>query len=282
MDDTGSEKVRLASDEVLRLIGRNLLVYQRIEVNLKWLEGNGRPIVISRTTTEDLLAEQARANHEDVKRNTLGPGLKRVFGFGGPRAGPDPDAHAEDFVMIFSSSLEVEDTPEARKWLEEWQNGVLGARNRLAHGVLDAFDLETVESCAAACRQLDEEHDIALRFLHFTRSAIATRLQGAIAMKEFFESDDFARDLERILALDSFARALEREAENLRRADGWCLFATAVRAVRASQPDTVAELLSPKKYRTMLAAAEATQAFQWQEEPTSKGSRLLFRWRTDR
>ena len=282
MDDTGSEKVRLASDEVLRLIGRNLLVYQRIEMNLKWLEGNGRPIIISRTTTEDLLAEQARANHDDVRRSTLGTTLKRVFGFGGPRAGPDLDAHAEDFMMTFSSGLEVEDTPEARKWLDEWQDALVGARNRLAHSFFDAFDLETVESCAAACRQLDEEHDTALRFLHFTRSAIATRLQGTMAMKEFLESDDFARDLERIFGLESFARALEREAERLRRADGWCLFATAVRALRASQPDTVAELLSPRKYRTILAAAEATQAFQWLEEPTSKGSRLLFRWRTGR
>lgn len=277
MDDTGSEKVRLASDEVLRLIGRNLLVYQRIEMNLKWLEGNARPITISRTTTENLLAEQVRANHDDVKRNTLGTVLKRVFGFVGPRAGTDLDAHAEDFMVTFSSGLDVQDTPEARKWLGGWQDGLVGARNRLAHGFLNAFDLETVESCEAACRQLDEEHDTALQFLHFTRSVIATRLQGAIAMKDFFESDDFARDLERIFALESFARALEREAESLRRADGWCLFATAVRAVRASQPDTVAGLVSSGEYRTLLAAAEAAQAFQWRKEPTSKGSRLLFR-----
>ncbi len=277
MDDTGSEKVRLASDEVLRLIGRNLLIYQRIEMNLKRLVANGRPISISRTTTEDQLAEQARANYDDVKRNTLGTGLKRVFGFGGLRAGPDLDAHAQDFMMTFSSILEVEDSPEARKWLDGWQDALVGARNRLAHGFLDAFDLETVESCTAACRQLDEEQDTALRFLHFTRSAIATRLQGAIAMKEFFESDDFTRNLERIFALESFARALEREAEHLRRADGWCLFATAVRAVRGSQPDTVAGLVSSGEYRTLLAAAEAAQAFQWRKEPTAQGSRLLFR-----
>lgn len=280
MDDTFSEDLRLASDDTLLRIGRNLLIYQRIETNLKWLEANGRPIVIGKNTTEASLAGQVQANHHDVKRNTLGQAFARAFRIGEAQAQADESAH-EEVRLIFSSAIELEDSAHSREWLDQWHATLVGARNRLAHGFFDAFNLETAESCTATCAQLDEEHDTALSFLHFTRSAVAARLQGTSMMGELLGSDAFSQHLAHMMALESFAHFLEQEARRLRRADGWCLFATAVRTVRASQPDTIAQLLSPGNYKTIRSAAEATQAFQWREEPTLKGSRLLFRWRTE-
>ncbi len=276
MDDITSKDLRSASDEALLLIGRNLLIYQRIEMNLKWIEGNGRPIIFRKTTTATSLAEQIHANHDEVRLNTLGAVLKRVFRFSESQAGPEPDADTE-FRMVYSSSFALEDTADAREWFDGWYGALVGPRNRLAHSFHDAFNLETVESCTAACRQLEEEHDTALCFLHFTRSVIASRQQGALIMSEFLSSDAFTQYLTEMTSLESFAHVLEQEARRLRRADGWCVFATAAHAIRASQPDIAVQLLAPGNYKTMRAAAEATQAFQWREEPTPKGSRLLFR-----
>lgn len=277
MNEAASEILRIATDDVLQRVGRNLLIYQRIEMNLKQLEATGRPITIDKTTTQESLAAQVNANHDSVRRNTLGTALKRVIRIGESEADDRATGNTEA-ILIMQASLVLEDTPDSRTWLAGWNDAVVNARNRLAHCFFDTFDIETIEGCAAACRELDKEHDIALSFLHFARSAVDARQLGHQIQHDFMNSEAFSEHMAHLDALASFAHCLGLEAERLCRDDGWCLFETAVKAVQASKPDLIAELMASGWYKTTRAAADATQAFQWHQEQTSKSSQLLFRW----
>jgi hypothetical protein len=190
----------------------------------------------------------------------------------------DQHSHAgSDVQLTFSHSLVISDHPEFRDRL----NGMVVARNRLAHCFLDDCSLETLEDCENACLFLDKEYEAALSLLHFTRSVFEERRAAASVMLEFMNSEACALHLVRMTTLAPFVSALEQEAMRLRRKDGWCVFESAAHALRLSQPDLIAELLSDGEYKSIRSAAEAAESFQWQEEPTRKGARLLFRWKSD-
>lgn len=274
MDDSVSTRIQLASDAALASIGRNLLVYQRIEMNLKQIEINSRPISIDATTTVEQLHEQKRRTRSEVGKYTLGQVLRTALRFEGDPGNPAFDAASGDSSMLtLSFPVVLNDTQATRDWFENVKT-VIDARNRQAHNFLDDFNLETLEDCEKARLHLDDAYEKAVSFFHFTRSVLTQRQQlwttGFLA--------DLPEQLDQGLTCAFFAGALQEASTRLCRADGWCLFATAAHAVRKSDPDLVAEWLSCGKHKTIRSAAEATQAFRWIEEPTKKGSRLLFRW----
>lgn len=276
MDDSPARQLQLASDEVLRLIGRNLLLYQRIEKNLKRLDGSGRPITIDAATNDESLIEQVRTNHAVVERYTLGTVVRRLIKIGDSPNDQRTDGQLENCLTL-STGIAFEDTPETHAWANDFRT-MIEARNRLAHGFLDHFNLETLEGCEEARRQLDREYEAARSYLHFTRSAREYRIQAFQTFTAFLQSDDFAEAYAQMSVLIEFTDALAAEVTRLARPDGWCAFARAVQALRASQPELITTLQSVEGSGSLRAAAEATRAFEWREEPAKRGVRLLLRW----
>lgn len=277
MDDFFSNRLQQASDDVLSRIGRNVLIYQRIEKNLKHLDGSGRPITIDTATTAESVVDQLRINHSAVKRSTLGNVVRRLFKIGdSPEHQPTDEQPRNSLTYSFATTFE--DTQETRAWADDFYN-LVNARNRVAHDFLDAFDLETSEGCEECCRQLDLEYETARSFLYFTRSAGAGRKQISQIAAEFLQSDEFAELFAQTTVLSEFVHTFEAEIQRLSRPDGWCAFTTAEQAVRASQPELTGQLSSA--FGSIRAAANASKAFEWLVEPTKRGSRLMFRRRTD-
>ncbi|MEQ1511532.1 MAG: hypothetical protein ABL934_02510 [Lysobacteraceae bacterium] len=277
MDDSCSNRLQRVSDDVLARIGRNLLTYQRIEKNLKHLDGSGRPITIDTTTTAESLIEQMRMNHSAVERYTLGNVMRRVIRIGDSPGNQSADRELVNCVTLSSETI-FEDTPENHAWVSGFHCTVVDARNRLAHDFLGSVELDTIEGCEEACRHLDLEYEDARAFLHFTRSAATDRKQVFQSMAAFLQSDAFAEWYAQTSVLIDFTHALRAETERLARPDGWCAFTTAIQAVRASRPELIATLLSAQGYASVRAAAEATRAFEWWEERIKRGVLLLLRW----
>jgi hypothetical protein len=210
MDDSCSNRLQRASDDVLARIGRNLLTYQRIEKNLKHLDGSGRPITIDTATTAESLIEQIRMNHSAVERHTLGNVVRRMVRIGDSPGNRGTDWQLENRVILSSETI-FEDTPENHAWVSGFHSTVVDARNRLAHDFLDSVDLETIEGCEEACRRLDLEYEVARSFLHFTRSAASDRKQAFQSMLAFLQSDDFAERYAQTRVLIDFAHTLGTE-----------------------------------------------------------------------
>ena len=270
-----SDRLRRASDDVLMRIGRNLLVYQRIETNLKQLAAARQPLTLEPKMKRDPL-EQIAGHRARIERDTLGRALPKAFIDTGK---PDTeDDNAAPLRVILSSRITFDDTPEFREWLKEWQTAVVDARNQLAHGFLDTFDIDNIAGCEQACRKLDDAEEIALRFLHWLRSCIERQAETWVIANDFLRSDAFLTELSSRRTLDALASALGTAAQRLGRPDGWCVYDQADQAIRATEGDLVAEVLDCGHFRTLQEAARTTGAFAWHEEKTSKGRRWLFRW----
>ncbi len=141
--------------EIERLIGRNLLLYQRIELILKELDRLSR---IS-GTIEELPEVIAKAHHRS-NRHTLGGAASRFAKQAASTISEDPvDLKGDSFHLALHWNIE-EDTP-SRQAREERIRKVVADRNRLAHGILIYFDLTLPQGCEDLMSWLDSAHESA-------------------------------------------------------------------------------------------------------------------------
>ncbi|MFZ5638945.1 MAG: hypothetical protein ACOY82_20435 [Pseudomonadota bacterium] len=274
-----SERLRRASDDVLMRMGRNLLVYQRIERNLKQLAANRRPLTLGPRIRPDDVRSQIDANRAKTERHTLGQLLPLAF----MDADNSEASDSEDLGpirMTISSRTTFDDDRQFFEWRKGWQEALVATRNRLAHAFLDNVDIETIEGCERAGSELDAAYDTALRLLHWLRSCLDGQTEAMLLGLEHVRSEEFWSSLHLPLSLSALVVALGTTTERLARPDGWCVFDRAAQAVRAEQGDLIAEVLGLGNFRTLQHAAEATDAFAWREEPTRNGTRWLFRWQS--
>lgn len=134
-------------------VGRNVLLFQRLELLLKYLLARHQG-----SYTPETMVDELKRREEAVERRTLGMLAGDMFEkvILKPTGGdfvPADDAAAGKASHRFGITI----TEELH---QEWQsrlNGLVDERNRLVHLSLLTWDLNTIEGCQAAITKLDEQ-----------------------------------------------------------------------------------------------------------------------------
>ena len=267
-----------ARDEVLRKLGRNLLLFQEAENRLKWLAARRQVSGMSgdfQTTVDKTL----RA----VNKETLGGALRRVT--------EDSSLSERDLEKIEAAivndggaHLELsfdflgpEGEPDA-SWRERLE-ALVEARNSLVHHFLERFDLETPEGCRTASRHLDEqeaEHASVVADLH-ERCKNVARAAGMFAAA--LKQDDVREELRYGSLWLKLDEVLRRVAKEGAQSDGWTYLNLVGQELATHEPGLLQRLRESFGHRSLREAVAAMDEFEMRDEPTGNGVKVLYRCR---
>lgn len=260
-------------DEVLRRIGRNLLVFQHIEHLLKHLMSNTR---FEGTVTS------AQANHEErrtkIHKQTLGQLAGQfaddVLADAGERDAPENISEAWfsfGFTIQTDSAFVEQHTAEMK--------AVVDARNDLIHHFLPRWSPASEDSTRAALAYLDEQRAQALPMRDRLQGFVNSLQEAAKAHADFMSSPEAAREMElQWLRHSRLVLLLGEVAQMTHRVDGWTVLASAGNILRQREPEELEHMLERYGHRTLKKLLRATELFDIEEEPTAGGgTRTIYR-----
>jgi hypothetical protein len=267
-------------------LGRNLLVFQRIEGNLKQLMSANQlsfQLPLDADTNATKAAQEAdlarhRKHVEKRKKTNLGPlvgdYMDAVVAGKEPAVGPD---RLDCITITFRYHQELHaDSIKAKR---ERLAMVVSERNDLVHHFLERLSPFTPENLEAARVWLDAQHVQAFQLLQELRNERVALSKAWQAHTAYLQSPSFGSDFERNLLLQSpLVRAFADVAERTARDDGWAIYCNAVRIVREQLPGELDRLQDKYGHVKAFEALKAAGVFMFREESTPRGGhRLLYR-----
>ncbi|MDP3777638.1 hypothetical protein [Methylotenera sp.] len=265
-------------DDLFRKVGRNLINYQIIEQLLKQLILSSR---ISGPMSQ--LEEAQKQKSEEVKVQTMGVLAGQFI----ENTYQKPKKSFNENVGIkethFSSSIYFDvsdDTLESRK---ADLKRLTEERNNLAHHLLPRLDLNSIESCLAMSRELDEQREVQVKEfenLTFLTNQIGNTLKE---YADFMNSEDGLKLLElRRLQQSSVIGMLLDLSETQSRPDGWTVLDNSTRYIKNNLADDLVKIKQYEGCKTMKSLVITSELFDILEESTKKGgTRVLYRAKPD-
>lgn len=171
-------------DEVLRRVGRNLLLFQQIEHCLKFLLSNHKWGGTAKTVKTNL-QRQAK----DVSKKMLGQLTEKyatdVLKDAGEEVAEE-ESPADWFTFSFRISVDTEFIESTRRDLKV----VTDERNELVHHFLHRWQPDSPEKMADALAYLDTQRERALPVLEHLRTITGRMLDSRQEFVDFLASPD--------------------------------------------------------------------------------------------
>lgn len=265
-------------DDLLRKVGRNVVLFQELEQLLKYVIANG--------SFTGFISEIETARQEQgkkINKQTMGSLVKQYVESSNPLTGagsPEPEQLDEAY---FSFSFKVECDNDYYQSQREALAQLVLERNDLIHHLLPRFDMSSAKSCGALGHELDEQAEkirtqikgiqSIANALHKGREEIGYYLQSEKGQKELELS--FLRQSSLVLMLGDIASQMKRE-------DGWVLISTAGQIIKRHAPEELEKMKEQLGYNSLMKLIQATEIFDVHEEATPKGgARVLYRLKHD-
>ena len=268
--------------EVERRVGRNLLLYQRIENGLKQL----LPRSTFEGTPEDA-AQRFAARAAKVMRMNLGDVAKAVFEqvlINEPKPSPVRGPGSE---KVWRTRVTIGSPPDRPDWIDSMRTrckAIVDARNDLVHHFLRQQRRETAADLQAALDALEVQHAAALELRHEI-VAIARGLMDHLRESAAYIASDAGQEaLELAISEANVIEVLADVAQSEARADGWTLLDTGQHRLLARVPAD-AERVRERLGRQWLwqALERSPEIFELEREPLPNGAsgttRAIFRLR---
>jgi len=274
MDALDNKPEQNLVDEVLRRIGRNLLLFQQIEGLLKRLLGSTR---FAGYASE--LRSKQQKRQDAVSSMSLGQLQKeyvdQILGKD-PTELPGPKESTE---IYFRHSFSIEMDPVE----VEREAAVLAAiteeRNHLAHTFLTRWNLSSACSTDGALVYLDEQRSRALPVRDNLQKLLGDLADASREGVGWLESSDGRGALELAwLQSSKLISAFVQIADTSARSDGWTLLSKAGDLVSQMLPDERQNLAERYGHTSLKRLLVAADLFEVKDEPLPNGgSRTIYR-----
>jgi hypothetical protein len=267
----GLEEVK---NEVLRKIGRNVVLFQQVELILKFLIARGK---VSGFISE--LSAKQEQQDKAVQKQTLGQLIGQYLEntLSGCEESTEKSGDLKEAYVSFGFNLSVDAVYYEKQ--KEALASIVAGRNELIHHLLPRLDLESIESWLETEQYLDQQREELLPVLNQLQSIVNTFQESGKAVAAYFESDEGKKQFKlSFLRHSRLAILLGEIASQAARHDGWTLINTAGQIIRQYAPEEVAALNSTYGCKTLKGMILATELFNIIEEPTDRGGiRVLYR-----
>jgi len=261
-------------DDVLRKVGRNVVLFQQLEQLLKFVVANGN---LSGFASE--LSTLKKQQTEKVSKQTMGALVGQYVESSNPDSGSLSNEPEEIDEAYLSFSFRIECDEGYYESKKEALAKLVSERNDLIHHLLPRFDTSSVKSCEVLANELDaQSKNICLEIknlkamaeaLNDGRKEIADFLQSEEGRKEFELS--FLRQSRLLLMLGDITTQMGLEG-------GWVLISTAGSLVKEHAPEELAQMKEIHGYSSLKKLILASEVFDIKEEETQKGGvRHLYR-----
>lgn len=261
------DPLKEARDAAFRKLGRNLSLFQQLESGLK---AYYRISTVEGSSEEEVEAFLAR-RAADVAGETLGPVRHRVIAEMAANEAATPQGHISFRTAIHFDADFVAERSVA------WDS-LVAERNRLVHHLHQDFDLRTSAGIEALDARLDPQAERIRTELRVLQSIFTAIAEGRDAMKAAFDSGALDAALKQAELLASpLVQGLLGIARDSPSAGGWIGLQTALRRLRDREPDAEEAFRTLRGRTGLREALVACGQFEFREQPTAHGVRLLYR-----
>ena len=255
-------------DEVLRKIGRNLLIFQQIEGLLKMILGNSK---VQGYARELALYQEQRIN--GIQKDMMGQLINQYFGEILSSSDEEPLSCS---LKITVDATFAENQVKAFEMMRE-------ERNRLVHHFLPYWQPDSPENIILASDYLDKQREKILPVWEHLKSVAGTMHQARKMQARYMASDEFTQQLELLwLQKSPLIQLFCDIAMQIGRSDGWACLAHAGKLVHMQLADDVAQMNATYGHHSFKKMLIASNLFEiWDKAFPHGGSRTFYRIRPD-
>jgi hypothetical protein len=258
-------------------IGRNVVLFQEIELLLKHLAATGHVSGYA-SEIQTIIKQQVASIHKQTMGQVVGRFVENTYS-----EAEDVTNESEELKeawLSFGFKIRGEDIYERRK---KALTSIVAERNELIHHFLPKWDWNSIDNFREAEEYLDRQYDTILSEFENLRDSAKYLQEIEKKFAAFMLSDEYKnhtqmlelRQRQPILLLGKISRQNART-------DGWTVLSTAAQHLRQDGPGEVAALKRKYGYKTLKDIMLATELFDMREETTKKGgSRLLYRVKSE-
>lgn len=260
-------------DEVLRKIGRNMLLFQQLEHLLKYIIANG-----NFSGYASSIKQEYGRHSSSVKRKTMGQLAGQYTEYFNPDHEKTSSRTENPAKPQISLNFHIDTDQNYYESKKEVMGQIASERNKLIHNLLPAFDPDSEESCMRLQKKLDRQCE-KMRLEIKGVEAIARAIKdGREKIADFLRSDEGERRFDLYYRLSRIGFLLVDIAAQIKRTDGWASMATAGQLLKKRIPEEFARLKQENEYSSLKRIIEATGLFDIYEEKTGNGwPRILYR-----
>jgi hypothetical protein len=243
-------------DEIRRKVGRNVLLFQRIELILKYLEEKGNFSISSNNLQSQEISPQSQARklQEFSSKQPLGLGgrIKKLTK-GGPLSEPNNfPAEMEVAEGGFSFAFDFSyGTSEDQERLKEKLSSIVDERNRLIHELLLSFDVNTEIDRNALEVYLDRQYEKTLPVFEECKQIadILHKIIKNISSEQFTKITDkmVPNDYLKHQSVKELVVCLSLYSDMEKKLFGWTSIAGAKKFIEQQFPEAIREC--QKKFR---------------------------------
>jgi hypothetical protein len=263
-----------STDEILRKIGRNIILFQQLEQLLKYLCANGN-ISGFASKLQDNIEKRKASIHKQTMGQLVGQYINNV----NPELEdlPAEPEEIEEAYFTFKFSIECDAVYFEKK--KEALANVVSERNQLVHHLLPQFDLSDPESCKTIGIRLDDQSEKIRDEIKDLKAIVKTLYDGKKKLSKFFASEEGKKQFKlSFLQQSRLVILLGEIAIQTARPDGWALMSVAGQLIRQHAPEEIALLKERYNHNSLKSLILATELFDLYEEATKKGGiRVLYR-----
>ncbi len=265
-------------DEVLRKIGRNLLLLQHVEIMFKTLLTQSR---LAGATPEAIEGYRAKRK-KLIESSTLGilAGKFTTEVLGGMPMDPNENESEPEFPdgdVSFKYAVTAEKDYIAQRTAS--LQLIVDERNELVHHFLAKWDLASLESAQAATRHLDQQHLRIAAEAKTLRSHLEALQRLAGLQSNFMSSPEYEKQMEKMWLYDSkIVLLLVGMCRKAKQQDGWVRLIDADQLLRTNAPEDMAFMKAIYGYDKLKPLILATEVFDLREDLLPNGnSNVLFK-----
>lgn len=266
------------SDEVLRRVGRNLVIFQQIEQFLKLLLANHK-----NAGTPANYAANLQKQNECVNKKMLGQLVEKfgteVLQDTGTEA-PEEERPDNWFAFSFRVSGDTEFIETMSRDLKLMTD----ERNDLVHHFLPRWQPGNDDVLHEALAYLDAQREKVQPMHEHLRNTVMHLHESAKVLSDFIASPDYENQAELMwLQASPLIRLFCDVATQYHRNDGWTYLAQAGDLAAKELPDDVNVLEERYGFKTLKKLLVASEMFEIFDEPLANGAlRTLYKVRPDK
>jgi hypothetical protein len=261
-------------DDVLRKVGRNVVLFQQLEQLLKFIVANGS---LSGFASE--LKTLKKEQENKVNKQTMGTLFGQYVENSNPELGTQSTEPEEIDEAYFSFSFRIECDDDYYESRKEALSKLVSERNDLIHHLLPRFDMKSAEICRALGKELDDQSDQIRLDINRLKATAKSLNDGRKEMAAYFQSEEGRKELElSFLRQSRLVLMLGDIATQMSREDGWALISSAGHLIKEHAPEELDQMKENHGYSSLKKLIQASEIFDIHEEATPKGgARILYR-----
>jgi hypothetical protein len=260
------------SDEVLRRIGRNVVIFQQVEHLLRFLNAHSE-VVGPASQLSVRVEERVAAVHKNTMGELAGKLVSSVL-----QAQPEHQSPDEIDEVWFGFRFSVGVDAEFVDRHDREMRALVDARNDLIHHFLPRWQSAVNGDSDRALAYLDVQRADAVRMTERLQGWAHSLKAGRKRLAAFWASPEGERQMELAFLQGSRLVAMLGEiAMRTARPDGWALLSTAGHLIKREAPAELDDLRKRFGYPNLKGVLLASELFDVGEEATPGGTRTTFR-----